>query len=320
MRKIFTALLICIFSLNVFSQQDAQFSHNMFNHMGVNPGYAGIEEMICATAIARTQWMGFNDVSAPDDKVAPQTMLFSINAPVKVLRGGVGVSIMKDKLGFENNIGLKLGYSYHLWGIGPGVLGIGVQVGFLNKAIDFSKFRPIDVNDPLLNSSKIEKDMLSDMMFGLYYNIPDKFYAGLSSTQILQTKFDVGNSLATPSLSRHYYLEAGYQYVLNNPDFEILPSTLIKSDFASTQFDLNCLVKYKNMAYAGLSYRLQDAIVILLGYYPVKGLLGGVSYDITTSALGAKGRSNGTFEAVIKYCFKIEKPYVPTSHKTVRFL
>lgn len=318
MRKILVASIFSIVSLVVFSQQDAQFSHNMFNHMGVNPGYAGIDGMICASAIARTQWMGFED--SEGNKGSPRTMLFSLTTPVKLLRGGVGLSILKDKLGFEDNIALKFGYSYHLYGLGPGVLGIGLQVGFLNKSIDFSKFRYIDDNDPLLSSSNVEKDMITDMMFGLFYDVPNKFYAGISTTQLIESKFDVGNSLATPTLARHYYLEAGYQYTLNNPDFELLPSTLIKSDFASTQFDINCLMRYKSMAYAGLSYRNQDAIVILLGYYPMKGLVGGIAYDITTSALGSNGRSSGTFEAMVKYCFKIERPYIPTSHHTVRFL
>ena len=36
----------------------------------------------------------------------------------------------------------------------------------------------------------------------------------------------------------------------------------------------------------------------------MKGLVGGIAYDITTSALGSNGRSSGTFEAMVKYCFK----------------
>jgi len=319
MRKLIIYLtLFTLITQISYSQQEAQFSHNMFNHMAINPGYAGIDGLICATAIARTQWIGFKD---PDNnKVAPQTLIFSINTPIKILRGGIGASIIKDKLGFENNIGLKLGYSYHLYGLGPGVLGIGAQVSFLNKAIDFSKFKPIDPTDPLLLSSKIEKDMITDIMFGLYYNIHSKFYAGISSTQLLESKFDIGGQIAKPTLARHYFMEAGYEYTFDNPDFEILPSTLIKSDLASTQFDLTCLMRYKSMAYGGLSYRNQDAIVVLVGYYPMKGLIGGISYDITTSALGANKRSSGTFEAMVKYCFKIEVPYTPTSHHTVRFL
>jgi len=318
MRKIFLSLILSVFVAGAFAQQDPQFSHNMFNQMGINPGYAGIDGMICAGAFARTQWMGFED---PDgNKGAPQTMLFSLNAPVRLLRGGLGVSILKDKLGFEDNIGLKFGYSYHFYGAGPGVLGIGLQVGFLNKAIDFGKFKPIDPTDPLLQSSSVEKDMMTDLMFGLYYNVPNKYYAGLSATQLIESEFDVGSNLATPSLSRHYYLIAGGEHVLNNPDFEVLPSLLIKSDFASTQWDANGLMRYKNMVYAGLSYRHQDALVMLMGYYPMPNMVIGVSYDITTSALGSNGRSSGTFEAMVKYCFKIEVPYIPTSHHTVRFL
>ena len=35
-----------------------------------------------------------------------QAFLLAIDAPVKIFHGGVGVTILKDKLGFEDNIEL----------------------------------------------------------------------------------------------------------------------------------------------------------------------------------------------------------------------
>jgi len=143
MKKIYFVLLFFFsFSLISFAQQDAQFTQNMFTNMFVNPGYAGINKQICLTTLFRQQWTGFTDTytdasgQQQTHKGAPQTILLSVDAPIRVLRGGIGLSIYSDKLGFENNLGVKLAYSYHQ-PLPLGVLGIGIQVGFLNKTLDF---------------------------------------------------------------------------------------------------------------------------------------------------------------------------------------
>ncbi|MFO8087316.1 MAG: hypothetical protein R6T91_05840 [Bacteroidales bacterium] len=50
------------------------------------------------------------------------------------------------------------------------------------------------------------------------------------------------------------------------------------------------------------------------------GSMLGISYDLTTSPLGAEGRSAGTFEVFLRYCFDISIPPVLDGHRTVRFL
>lgn len=321
MKKNITFLFLFFVSVAVFAQQEVQVSHNMFNNMGVNPGYAGMNEAICATAIARQQWVGWED---PDgNHGAPQTYLLSIDGKVNPLKGGLGINIMQDQLGFEKNLDIKISYSYHL-AAGPGTLGIGAQAGFLNKKIDFSKFNPIDVNDPLLASQTTEGNMATDFAFGLYYQIPSKLYFGISTSQLSQAEISYASQLAAPTLARHYYMTAGYYYPLPfNPSLELNPSLLIKSDLASTQFDVNALLKYNNTFWGGLSWRAQDAIVVLLGYqknFNLGTLKAGYAYDITTSAMGANGRSSGSHEIMIGYCFKIVKPEHHESYDNVRFL
>ncbi|MFA5781186.1 MAG: type IX secretion system membrane protein PorP/SprF [Bacteroidales bacterium] len=318
MKKIFIFLFFFFVTLVAFSQQEVQISHNMFNHMDVNPGYAGMNDAICATLIAHQQWVGFKD---PDgNKVAPQTYLLSLDGAVNPLHGGLGMTIMQDQLGFEKNLGIKLSYAYKTVA-GPGNIGIGAQIGFLNKKIDFTKFKYIDVNDPLLVSGgKDEGNMATDFAFGTFYNIPNKLYCGISASQLSQAEIPYNGTLAKPTLARHYYVEAGYYYPIpGNPSLEIDPSILIKSDFASTQFDVNALLKYNNQFWGGLSYRTVDAIVVLLGMN-WKSFHFGYSYDITTSALGAKGRSSGSHEIMIGYCFKIIREFKPESYKNPRFL
>jgi type IX secretion system PorP/SprF family membrane protein len=317
MKKTFIFLFFFFVTLIAFSQQEVQVSHNMFNHMDVNPGYAGMNDAICATLIARQQWVGFKD---PDgNKGAPQTYLMSVDGAINPLHGGLGMTIIQDQLGFEKNLEVKLSYAYKM-PLGAGNLGIGAQIGFLSKTIDFSKFKYIDQGDQLLMSSGKESNMATDFAFGTFYNIPNKLYLGLSASQLSQAEIPYNGTLAKPTLARHYYVEAGYYYPLpGNPSLEINPSILIKSDLASTQFDVNALLKYNNKFWGGLSYRTADAMVVLLGMN-WKSFHFGYSYDITTSALGAKGRSSGSHEIMIGYCFKIVHEFIPTSSRNPRFL
>lgn len=310
------------------AQQEAQFTHNMFNIMSFNPGYAGSNADICITSLFREQWVGFQETNREGKsyRVAPQTILFSIEGNVNPLRGGIGAIIYKDMLGQEDNISFKIGYAYRMaWG--PGHLGVGIQAGFLNKTIDFGRFFPIEEGDPLLQGGK-ESDMAFDIALGAYYKAPGQFYAGISSSQLIQSQTSFPKDAGSPKLKRHYFLIGGYYYTLpNNPSIEIIPSLFIKSDFASTQFDVNVIGIYNAQFWGGLTYRPVDAISVLLGARPFANIPGnfetlgiGYSYDITTSAMGAAGRSSGSHEIMLNYCFEIKIERQVSCYKNVRFL
>lgn len=318
---IFSNLIFLVISyFKVYSQQEPQFSQNVFNILSFNPGYAGSNNQICLNTINRLQWIGFKETN-PDGQtynVSPQTFLVSIDAYMRPIYGGLGLIIYKDKLGHEDNIGLRFGYAYRRV-FGEGQIGIGLMGGFLNKTINYAGFFPIDENDPLLQGNK-ESDMIFDIAGGLYYKVPGKWFAGISSSQILQSKSDFQSSvvLASPKLKRHYYLIGGYQFKPSIlPDFEFQPSLFIKTDFASTQYDINLMATYLSQFWAGFSYRHVDALVFIVGAYPflnsgtkAESLRVSFAYDLTTSSLGYKGRSFGSTELHIGYCFmiKIERP------------
>ncbi len=337
MKKFYFALIFFSFSVIALAQQEAQFTQNMFTNMLTNPGYAGINKQICITTLFRQQWTGFTDTyyknndpntSLISHKGAPQTILLSIDGPIRALRGGIGLSVFSDKLGFESNLGVKLAYAYHQ-PISIGVLGIGVQVGFLNKSIDFSGFNPIDPSDPLLVSKTKQTSFITDVAAGLFYNIPGKAYVGISSSQLIQGKIKIENSQKS-TLKRHYYLTGAYHWTIPGaPDWELSPYVLIKTDFASAQYDVTAMAKWKNMVWAGISYRVQDALGIIIGAYPfnqptmkpaLQQLKIGYSYDITTSALGKSKRSSGTHEVMLGYCFKIVINPKITKYINTRFL
>jgi type IX secretion system PorP/SprF family membrane protein len=109
---------------------------------------------------------------------------------------------------------------------------------------------------------------------------------------------------------------AGYTFDLS-PEFDITPSILTKSDATSTQLDINLLAKYNKLIFFGVSYRLTDAAVGIVGLEYKKFKLG-YAYDYTLSTI--KNHSNGGHEIMLGYCHKFPKPDKKQSHQNVRFL
>jgi type IX secretion system PorP/SprF family membrane protein len=319
--RLFAIMLLTFGSLAGFAQQEIQITHFMFNQLSFNPGYAGVRDAICTNVLARQQWVGFTD---GEDKVNPQSNLFTVDAPINRINSGIGLMFLTDKLGYEENMQIRLNYSYK-FNLGMGRMSIGVSAGMLNKTIDFSKFKPIDPSDPLLVATGKETDMLLDFAFGAYYHVPDLYYVGISSSQLSEADFQATLSEVPYSLKRHYYLVGGYYYLLANPSWAINPNILVKSDFGSTQVDVNVLGIYNNKYWGGLSYRANDAVAVMLGAFPFNGgglenLKVGYSYDVTTSQLGRGGRSSGSHEVFLNYCFKIVIIKPKSSYSNIRYL
>ncbi|MBU0488221.1 MAG: type IX secretion system membrane protein PorP/SprF [Bacteroidetes bacterium] len=319
MKKLFTLLAVtALFSTLASAQQEPQFSQNMFTNLEINPAYAGANQAICITGLFRKQWLGFDG--------SPTTMLLMFDAPVG--NHGFGIDLVSDKLGFENNTIFKLAYA-HRFQLGPGTIRGGLMVGFHNKSLDFSKLKPEDAfpaegtqwsNDPLIKSiTSKESDMIFDIATGVYYEIQDKLYVGLSFSQLLGSSGEYSSTVAPINFKQHAYFTAGYTHQLNQ-DIDLLPSLLVKTDFSSTQFDINCLGLYQKKYWGGLSYRLQDAVVLMFGAYLPKDIKAGYAYDFTTSAIGANGRSSGSHEIMVGYCFRIIVEPKISSYKNVRFL
>lgn len=315
--KIFR-LLLTFGGLLIFlggqAQQDPQFSMNMYNHMAVNPGYAGSQGMMSAAVLNRQQWMGFEG--------HPQTTFFSAHMPVKPfgISSGVGVTFMDDQLGFESNTGLNLNYAYRM-DLGGGKLGIGLSAGLLSKGIkgDWkipdSDFHYEAGQDPAIPTTE-ETGMGFDMGFGAFFNT-EELYIGLASTHLLEPTIDYGSS-AKVDIRRHYYLTAGYNFQLANPSFELQPSVFAKSDGASFQFDVNANLIYNKKFWGGVSYRLGDAVVFLIGLEMNNGMRAAIAYDFTTSAIGAY--SKGSIEFMINYNLEIGSDKSSQKYRSVRFL
>lgn len=314
LRYIIMMIFVAIGS-SLMSQQAPMFTNYSNSYATVNPGFGGLSEGVNVMGIYRDQWTGFKDMEG--NAVAPNTMLFSGDMPIPLLRGGASLAIMKDQIGFEDNINVNMGYSFHL-DLGGGTLGIGLALNMINRSVDFDKFIPTVDNDPAL--PKGEQDaMLIDANFGLFWQIPETFYVGLSATNLFESKGKELSSSSTSSASfvgdRTFYLMAGYEYQFNNPVFKLLPSMCIMSDIASTQFNVGTKLLYNNKVWGGINYRFQESIAAMVGF-KFKDIQISYSYDINTMGLVVQG----SHEICVSYLFKMDLEKSPRIYHSIRYL
>jgi type IX secretion system PorP/SprF family membrane protein len=104
---------------------------------------------------------------------------------------------------------------------------------------------------------------------------------------------------------------------LSDPLFELQPSVYFKTDMVAYQADFTVDLVYKKRFWAGLNYRINDAVGVLLGFEMNNGLKLGYAYDIMTSALAAYG--NGSHEIFLSYSLDFGKNR-NKKYKSIRYL
>lgn len=314
MKKIFCFLFLYIIAiLAAIAQQDPQFSFNKATQLTVNPGYAGNDGAINGAILNRYQWVGISG--------APKTLVFSVGSASKLfgLNSGIGFNIISDEIGFQKNILVSLDYAYRKK-IGIGDLGFGASVGFYNMSVNggdrwhFPTGEFWNSSDDKYPQSEASQLAL-DMGLGVYLRSKD-YFCGASVTHLNQASIILGEE-ARSFLARHYYLSAGYNISLTDPLFELQPSVYFKTDGVSYQADFLVDLVYKKRFSAGLNYRINDAIGVLLGFELNNGLKIGYAYDIITSALS--GYTGGSHELYLSYSLDLGKNR-NKKYKSVRYL
>lgn len=320
MKKLILLLLLCPFiGAELSAQQDPQFSQFMRDKLSINPGVAGSGDAICATLIGRQQWSGLSG--------QPSTALLNIMGPLPSIKSGLGLTVYLDELGPQSFTTIRASYAYQLKLSGSTKLGLGLAVGMINStlksdwvAYDYGDNGLIGIGTGMGDAAIPQNNQTVtsfDASFGAYLSNP-KYYAGLSVTHLNEADLKDMNI----EISRHMYLMAGYNFDLTS-QLVLTPNVLAKTDLTSTQLDINVNAMYANTFWAGVSYRLEDAIAPQVGYrYSTPNgksvLKVGYSYDITTSNIS--DYSDGSHEIMLQYCFKIEKPLPKRVYKNPRFL
>lgn len=301
LRAILAAGLLVAVAGNVRAQQDPQFTQFYFNKLMINPATAGYHDNLCVTLFNRFQWTGFEG--------APFTNQLSADLSLKTIAkvdAGVGLTVFNDNIGFFNTTGLRVAGAYRFpIGTNGGRLGVGLDLGFMNLIVNGAQWIPPQTgNDAYLPPNG--NSIVFDAGLGVFYH-NQNWYAGVSAKQLPGMRFKTLNYRS----ARHLFFTGGYTFRgIGNPNLDIAPNAIVKTDLATVSFDVNVNFIVKQKYWAGLTYRFQDAVALNLGMNflntPKSNFMGGYSYDLTTSRL--LRFSYGTHELVLKYCYKLSTP------------
>ncbi|CAL1518479.1 type IX secretion system membrane protein PorP/SprF [Chitinophaga sp. MM2321] len=305
--KIILLLLFMLTHTLVYGQQDAQFSQYMFNGLYINPAYAGYREQWNVNMFYRNQWTGFPG--------APKTFSVAADGVANNNRIGLGLQLMNDQLGAQNNTSLYGSYAYRIPmdRSGDKTLALGISGGFVQQRLNISALTGSE-NDPLLMNAK-RTAFMPDARAGIFYN-SERIYSGLSVDNLMTNVFQKSDGLKTYALLKpHVYFTVGGLVPLTDAVL-LKPSILIKEDFAGpTSLDLNAFFLLDKKLWIGGSYRTavlnkryiensitkSAAIVGMVEYFINEKLRIGYAYDHTINGTGATNFT--THEVSLNYIF-----------------
>jgi type IX secretion system PorP/SprF family membrane protein len=286
MKKI-VGILICLAHVVFgYAQQDAQYSQYMFNHLAINPAYAGSRDVFSTALVYRNQW-----VNIPD---APSTAAWSAQLPLKNQKAGLGAEIFSDRLGPRSTRAFLLSYSYRI-PLFTGKLAFGLKMGMMNYVYDMSKLDFKDQAD-IFNTGTGSSKITGTADFGLLY-YSRTFYWGFSGTHLNRGRMSdaFGDSARQ---AQHFFMELGKSFKIGGTVLN--PVLIFKSaqnSPVSSDLGLNILLKEK--WWLGLSLRKDYGLVFLTQYMITEKFRIGYSYDLGGNAIGRAG--GGSHEVMISY-------------------
>lgn len=289
-------LFLLTTTISLFGQQDPQYTQYIYNPVVINPAYAGNRGVASITGLHRSQWVGLDG--------APRTQSFSAHSPVGETQVGVGISLVNDALGPQEETYIGADFSYTINTSFEGKLSFGLKAGGHILDVDFTQlnlFDPADANF----ARNIDNKFSPVIGAGVYYHT-DKFYAGISVPNLLETNhFDDNNepgsasSLAEENIN--YYGIFGYTFDLNE-SIVFKPSTLLKVVAgAPLQVDFSANFLFYEKFHLGAAYRWSAALSGLVGFQATDSMLIGLSYDRETTDLGDQVFNDGTYEVFLRF-------------------
>lgn len=321
MKKLLLVCATAALTTLSYAQQDIQLTQWQFDRLSFNPAVAGIDRMHSATLFHRDQWDGFDR--------DPKTYLFNYHGMFGPKQNiGAGATFYTEVLGQQTNTAVRLNGAYHLPINGGHFFSGGLSVGIYSSKLG-NDWRAIDMEDVVVRGliGNNQSQTALDAGLGLMLYQPNKYYIGLSATHLNAAKLDKLYS----QLSRHIYVMGGYELPLGGSDFVLRPNALVKTDLASTQFDINADVLWNQMLWAGLAFRPGDAISPYVGFQkafaskPISAtktanssLRIGYAYDVTTSEI--RNYSSGSHEIFMTYCIGFGDIPIRAKHSNPRFL
>lgn len=265
-------IAVCI-SGNSFAQDDPTNKQYLFNLLNINPAFAGTRDGVNITAGFKRQWAGVPG--------APQTMVFSADAPFKEHHFGAGVQLYTNTIGLERTSGMNMNFSTSFNFSEDDFLSLGLQAGLMNYKIDRTGVALPFQNDVAFQTNT--NVLLPTAGIGLYYERPG-FYASLSAPSLLMSTVQVDKvlSINSPTLKNmQFILTTGITADISD-DLKLKPSIFMKYMSGKVfEVHVNSTAWYRDIVGAGVSYRYDDSILGIVELRASDKLSFGYSYGMS---------------------------------------
>lgn len=294
---LFAILGVGLFLQGVYAQQDAQYTQYMFNTLSVNPAYAGSRGQLSFAGLYRAQWVGLEG--------APETFTLNLHSPIRNSRLGYGISVVNDNIGDgvvqETYLDAVLSYTIDV--AQDAKLSFGIKGGGNFLSLDFQRLRNFD--EEVVQQDNIDSQFSPNFGLGIYYHT-NKFYAGFSAPNILETEFfdndaNDANSINFLASERiNFYFITGYVFDLNG-NLKFKPALLTKAvGGAPLQVDISANFLFNDRFSFGAAYRWDAAVSALAGFQITEQIMLGLAYDRETTELGGTRFNDGSFEIFLR--------------------
>jgi type IX secretion system PorP/SprF family membrane protein len=277
-------------------QQDAMYTHYMYNTLAVNPAYAGSRDALTATLLHRSQWVSFPG--------APVTQTLTVHGPAFDRKIGLGLSVVNDKAGPLKQTSVAIDANYIMYVNDEDRLAFGIK-----GALDFFRGEFANIQTPdddmVDNVFGVDVGGMAKPNFGtgVYYYKP-RMYLGLSVPSLLKSTYATGDDdqIVSYERERHFYLIGGAVFDLNF-DWMLKPTGFLKVvPGAPVEFDITPTFIYQEKYNIGVMYRSADAVGVQAGIMLNEQLLASYSFD--WSFTNPTGKYNGgSHELMLRYDF-----------------
>ena len=314
------AIITCLVVFNAISQQEYQFANTVNNPFLLNPAAGGLTDVMHFEASTRMQWLGYDG--------GPRTVLLSGNSQVRFNKSGenivsefnvrdeklfknpkitigkskhiIGGKVWNDAIGPFSKTAIQGSYAYHLRFTKKLNFGVGLGLGYSNFRLNESKviLNQQDDNTYAQFLGNSSQQNIADAQAG-FVIYGERFFLGLSGTQLLKNKVELNQVLTQSNFNRHYFIVTKYK-LINSGDITIEPSLVAK--FAKdipVSIDLGTRVLYKNSSWIGLQFRTNSSLIFQVGSNLIKNLYLNYSYEYSIGKLRTAG--NSTHEIQLGY-------------------
>lgn len=294
MRAKLVLLLLLLSGVEMFSQQDSQFTQYMYNTINVNPAYAGSRGVMSVFGLYRTQWVGLDG--------APTTATASLNTPISNSNIGLGLSAIKDQIGPSDETSVSADISYSIPTSESWKLSFGLKATANLLNIDFTKLNIYNPADPRFQNN-VDNKFSPNVGAGIYFH-SNKSYFGVSVPNFLETNhFDKSASNSSASFvakeRMHYYVIGGHVFDLS-PSIQFKPAFLAKAvQGAPLQLDVSGNFLINEKFTIGAAYRWSAAMSAMVGFQVNQNWFIGYGYDMETTKLA--DYNSGSHEIFLRY-------------------